>query len=203
VIKTLPLLVALALTWCFGCGPDCPDGQEATKSGDCIPLGDDDTLPDDDDDTTPADDDDDTTPADDDDDTTPADDDDDTTPADDDDDTTPADDDDDSASTPVSLATDIQPIFTASCTPCHVGGGSSASLTLDSAYSTLVGVPSSESPLNRVEEGSTQDSYLWHKLQGTQKKVGGLGQQMPGDGGTLTPAELALIEAWIVGGALP
>ena len=203
----LPLLVVFAVIWGLGCGPDCPDGQEPTKSGECVPLGDDDTIPGDDDDDATADDDDDATPGDDDD-ATPADDDD-VTPG-DDDDATPADDDDatpgdddDSAGTPVSLATDIQPIFTASCAPCHVGGGSSGGLTLDSAYATLVGVPSNESALDRVAAGSTQDSYLWHKLQGTQNSVGGSGQQMPGGGGSLTPAELDLIEAWIAGGALP
>ncbi len=209
----LPLLVAFALVAGLGCGPDCPAGQEPTKSGECIPVGDDDTIPGDDDDATADDDDatpgddDDATPGDDDD-ATPGDDDD-ATPG-DDDDATPGDDDDatpgdddDSAGAPVSLASDIQPIFTASCTPCHVGGSSSGGLTLDSAYATLVGVPSNESALDRVEAGSTQDSYLWHKLQGTQADVGGSGQQMPAGGGSLTPAELDLIEAWIAGGALP
>ena len=204
--ESLPLLVAFALIVGPGCGPDCPAGQEPTKSGECIPVGDDDTIPDDDDDATPGDDDD-ATPGDDDD-ATPGDDDD-ATPG-DDDDATPGDDDDvtpgdddDSAGTPVSLSADIQPIFTASCAPCHVGGSSSGGLTLDNAYTSLVGVPSNESALERVEAGSTLDSYLWHKLQGTQNDVGGSGQQMPGGGGSLTPSELDLIEAWIVGGALP
>jgi len=201
VSKNLTLLVILALVWAPGCGPDCPDGQESTKSGECVPVGDDDTLPTDDDDVT-ADDDDAT--ADDDDDATADDDDatadDDDATADDDDATA---DDDDSASTPVSLATDIQPVFDASCSPCHLGGGSSGDLSLDSAYSTLVGVPSSQSALDRVEAGSLQASYLWHKLQGTQGNVGGSGQQMPAGGGSLTQPQLELIESWISGGALP
>jgi len=205
VIKTLPLLALFALILGPGCGPDCPEGQEPTKSGECIPLGADDTIPGDDDDATA--DDDDTTPADDDD-TTPADDDD-ATPG-DDDDATPGDDDDatpgdddDSAGSPPSLAADVQPILDASCTPCHIGGGSSGGLALDNAYGTLVGVPSNESALNRVAAGSTEDSYLWHKLQGTQGNVGGSGDTMPANAPPLPALEMDLIEAWILGGAQP
>ena len=208
MIKTLSLLALLALILGPGCGPDCPDGQEPTKSGECIPVGDDDTIPGDDDDATPGDDDD-ATPGDDDD-ATPADDDDATPGDDDDDDATPGDDDDatpgdddDSAGSPLSLAADIQPLFDNNCAPCHLGGGASGGLALDSAYGTLVGVPSNQSGLNRVQAGLVQDSYLWHKLQGTQDDVGGSGNPMPGSAPPLPAVELDLIEAWITGGAQP
>ncbi|MBW2264043.1 MAG: hypothetical protein JRG91_18935, partial [Deltaproteobacteria bacterium] len=52
----------------------------------------------------------------------------------------------------------------------------------------------------RIEPGSTADSYLWHKVIGTQSSVGGSGSTMP-VGGSLTPHELDLIERWIVAGA--
>jgi hypothetical protein len=96
-MRTVTCLLSLAfaalLLVNLGCGPDCEEGYEATESGECVPIGDDDdtTATDDDDDTTAGDDDDtvdDDDTTDDDDDT--VDDDDDTT-ADDDDDTGPTD----------------------------------------------------------------------------------------------------------------
>ena len=62
-----------------------------------------------------------------------------------------------------------------------------------------------------IEPGDLANSYLWHKLLGTQLSVGGAGNQMPaisggppgGGGGSLGATELGLIEAWILGGAQP
>jgi hypothetical protein len=45
-------------------------------------------------------------------------------------------------------------------------------------------------------------SYLVHKIQGTQAAVGGSGDRMPLIGGPLTEGEIAVIRAWIAGGAL-
>ena len=66
-----------------------------------------------------------------------------------------------------------------------------------------MGVASSDVPsMNRVEPFDPQNSYLWHKLNGTMTSVGGTGSQMPKTG-SLTTTELALIEQWIVDGAAP
>lgn len=95
----------------------------------------------------------------------------------------------------------IQPIWNVECTPCHVGGGFSADLVLDSGYAALVGVPSTQSTLELVEPGSPSTSYLWAKLTDQQDAVGGSGVLMPKGGPPLTAGELALIEAWILAGA--
>lgn len=56
--------------------------------------------------------------------------------------------------------------------------------------------------MSLVEPGSAQDSYLWHKVSGTQGSVGGKGKAMPPKKG-LGPEEADLIAAWIDGGAQP
>ena len=96
---------------------------------------------------------------------------------------------------------DIQPIWSASCKGCHTGGGSSGKLKLDSGYSAIVSVKSTQATsYNLVEPGDTAKSYLWHKLQGTHTTVGGSGATMP-KSGTMTKADLAIIETWINEGA--
>ncbi len=65
----------------------------------------------------------------------------------------------------------------------------------------LVGVASTQSPLNLVEPGSADDSYLWRKLEGTQAEAEGSGGQMPLRRPPLSEEDLGLIEAWISAGA--
>jgi hypothetical protein len=97
--------------------------------------------------------------------------------------------------------TDIQPLWDANCAGCHIGGGASGGLALDSGYTTLVGVASTQlSSMDRVDPGATATSYLWHKLEDTQGTVGGTGVRMP-YGGALTTEQLAVIETWIGEGA--
>ncbi len=55
--------------------------------------------------------------------------------------------------------------------------------------------------LDKVEPGSTEDSYLWHKINGTQVEAGGSGLTMPKDNPPLTPQQMAIIEIWILSGA--
>lgn len=106
---------------------------------------------------------------------------------------------DDTSTDEYSFATDIQPILSANCDGCHIGGGSSGGLTMDAGYSAIVGVPSSTGT-DYIEPGDTGTSYLWHKINGTQTDVGGSGGQMP-QGGQLSQADLDTIEAWILAGA--
>lgn len=107
----------------------------------------------------------------------------------------------------VDYAGEIQPIWDAACT-CHLQGPSgtmtATTLTLnaDVSYAELVGTPATQADLARVAPSDLQGSYLWHKLQGTHREVGGSGTAMP-QIGTLSDEELASIEAWIAGGALP
>ena len=103
---------------------------------------------------------------------------------------------------------DIQPIWDAKCvTGCHIESGIAQTdgpiLTATASYADLVNAPSpTVAGLVEVKPGEPDASYLWHKVNGTQANVGGLGLQMP-QGGMLTADELALIEAWITAGALP
>jgi hypothetical protein len=46
-----------------------------------------------------------------------------------------------------------------------------------------------------------ENSYLYHKITGTQASVGGSGERMP-RGGQLSDAEIQTIRAWIAQGAL-
>ena len=99
---------------------------------------------------------------------------------------------------------DVQPIFTSACISCHDAGHfTGLDLSDGVAYSTTVGVASLQLPqMNRVQETNVGQSYLYHKINGTQGNVGGAGVQMP-IGGALNANEIGLIEDWIIDGALP
>jgi hypothetical protein len=103
----------------------------------------------------------------------------------------------------VSFSADIGPILDQHCATCHVTGTEAGHIALYSAvaYQYLVGVPSEESKLKRVEPGDPDSSYIVHKLNGTHVAVGGIGQQMP-FGNPPLPDELqAKIREWIAEGA--
>ena len=110
----------------------------------------------------------------------------------------------------VSLQQDVQPIFTASCavSGCHDAGSASAGMVLEEGrlfdpVEGIVGVPSQEAPaVVRVKSGSSAESYLIHKLQGTQDTVGGAGDRMPLGGEQLSDPTLQVIRDWIDQGAL-
>lgn len=103
----------------------------------------------------------------------------------------------------VDYEADIQPIWDQSCS-CHLAGGGSGGLVLAAgqSYANLVLVSSPSSGLFYVFPGSLDDSYLWHKLDGTQLDVGGNGAMMPLVG-QLEPDDLDRIATWIAEGALP
>lgn len=114
----------------------------------------------------------------------------------------------DTGAVAVDYMTDIQPIWDARCVEsCHISTGIAQTygplLTADVSYDQIVEAMSKTVPgIVQVKPGSTKDSYLWHKVNGTQANVGGTGLQMP-QGGMLTADELATIEAWINAGAKP
>ena len=72
---------------------------------------------------------------------------------------------------------------------------------------SLVDVPSGQATnMNLVEPGSAENSYLWHKLNGTHESVGGFGCAMPrtlgcDEAGKISAEDLATIESWINDGA--
>ena len=103
----------------------------------------------------------------------------------------------------VSFQNDVLPVLTTRCVMCHMDGADQAHLSLfPEAWSHLVGVASTESPLKRVEAGVPDKSYLYLKLMGTHLDAGGTGLRMPFQQDPLAAEELALIKTWIEQGAL-
>ncbi len=97
-------------------------------------------------------------------------------------------------------------IFAPKCFPgCHNPGNHYGGLVLDTqpnAYANTVNVLSTEvATMNRITPSDPANSYLQHKVDGTQGSVGGFGGQMPLIGGPLSVAERDLIRAWINAGA--
>lgn len=94
-------------------------------------------------------------------------------------------------------------VFTPRCSICHAGAAAPRGLQLtdaETSYTLLVGVPSSEFPaLLRVDPASADDSYLIHKLEGTQE----VGERMPRGGPYLDDDTIAVIRTWIDDGAPP
>jgi len=103
----------------------------------------------------------------------------------------------------VSFATQVQPIFTASCATngCHAGVMPQAELglTSSSAYAALVDKPSGQCTPARtlVKPGAPDQSYLMNKLLGTDLCFG---TRMPKTGG-ISAAQIQLIRDWIYNGA--
>jgi hypothetical protein len=99
----------------------------------------------------------------------------------------------------------IAPILDDKCAGCHYSEPEGLPLVSDGAYDLLVSHPSAQLPrMFRVYPGSLEDSYLWHKLEGTHLDVGGEGEEMPSTYGVpLTEQEHDLFRAWILDGARP
>jgi hypothetical protein len=104
---------------------------------------------------------------------------------------------------PTLLAVQAQ-VLTPRCalSGCHVTGTAPFGLDMSSAASSaahLIGVASGEKPaMLRVAAGDSANSYMYWKLSGNPNING---DPMPASGGPLSPADLALIAAWIDGGA--
>jgi hypothetical protein len=104
----------------------------------------------------------------------------------------------------LSYALDVQPIFDQHCVSCHSPPGASLGLDLETdGYGELVNQPSTQSGLDLVLPGDRTQSYLWHKIAGTQTSVGGNGSRMPRGGAALPTATRNLIGQWIDDGAAP
>lgn len=98
----------------------------------------------------------------------------------------------------VSYATDVQPIFDASCVGCHgAGGNAGLDLRAGSSHGNLVEVVATESSLLRVDPGSPPDSWLYLKMTGQHD----VGDMMP-PGGGLGSDTIDLVRVWIEEGAL-
>ena len=104
--------------------------------------------------------------------------------------------------TTVSFATDIQPIFNASCAVagCHAGGipGGNLFLGAGSSYANLFNVTSfGYAPAKRVVPFDLTNSVLYGKIIGS----GQFGQRMPQARPPLPQTMIDRVKAWILEGA--
>jgi len=112
---------------------------------------------------------------------------------------------------PVSLAFEVEPLFSSNCDPCHtvqeLGG---LRLSPGMSFEALVGVPNVlawDTDMPRVTPFEPQASYLMHKLVGcdpADKDWGHYQSTMPppiGETIPLTTEETLVIYTWIVQGA--
>lgn len=104
------------------------------------------------------------------------------------------------------LSADVQPILTTNCalSGCHAGAQPAQGMNLSDGqtFSNTVNVASNQLPsMDRIEPGEPNQSYLVHKIQGTQAGVGGSGNRMPLGGQALSQSQIDLIRAWITAGA--
>jgi len=82
-------------------------------------------------------------------------------------------------------------------------GGVVLSTDYHAAYGNLVGVPSRQSPLKRVEPGQPEASYLYLKLTDAHLAAGGEGEPMALGAWPLDEDQLELVRRWIADGAKP
>ncbi len=108
----------------------------------------------------------------------------------------------DDAGASISFKKQIQPIFDANCVACHQSGSAQEGLVLEEgkAYANLIRKPSHQANMALISPGSPQESYLLHKVGGSQASAHGRGERMP-LGGKLDPQELDLLRAWVAAGA--
>jgi len=115
----------------------------------------------------------------------------------------------------VSFASDVVPIFVASCSfpSCHGSttapqGGVYLGASAGQVYANLVGVPSTELvSMDRVKAGDPANSFLLHRVDGDACSLAGCTsaactELMPQGGPALEEAKLLAIRAWIIQGAL-
>ncbi|HMV68385.1 MAG TPA: lamin tail domain-containing protein [Myxococcota bacterium] len=101
---------------------------------------------------------------------------------------------------PPTWVADVKPIIDLKCAGCHTNGGASGGRswnTYADMFQQSIEVPL----LKEIKAFDRQNSYMWHKLNGTQGTVGGSGSRMPLSGGFLNTAQLNTFQAWIDGGA--
>lgn len=102
----------------------------------------------------------------------------------------------------VSFSEDVAPILKRNCLICHMPGDKQGNLSLyPDAIVSLREVSSTQSPLFLVKPGSAEQSYLYHKIAGTQEDVGGFGARMPFQKKPLHEDKIETVRQWVEQGA--
>jgi hypothetical protein len=85
---------------------------------------------------------------------------------------------------------------------CHVSGATAPNMEASVAYANLVDQLSTQATgLKYITPFSSDESYIVHKISGSQATKGGSGSTMPRGSTALTPETIAIIVNWIVSGA--
>lgn len=107
-----------------------------------------------------------------------------------------------SSAPPVSFRRQVQPIFDANCVVCHQSASAQEGLVLEDgkAYANVVGQHSHQANMALITPGSAENSYLLHKIAGTQAAAHGGGSRMP-LGGQLDASDIDIVRAWVLAGA--
>ncbi len=88
---------------------------------------------------------------------------------------------------------------------CHGKGGNDETeldLSGTKAYAAMVNVKSEQvTTMDLVKPGDPENSYLWHKINGTSGALGGDDAQMPDERPALDAETQAAIKTWIANGA--
>ena len=95
---------------------------------------------------------------------------------------------------PTAYERDLAPLLLA-CTGCHSGEEAESGLDLSDPWA-IVGVQSTQAEMMLLEPYNHLESYLWHKVAGTQGIAGGLGTGMP-IGDTWSDENIELLALWI------
>jgi hypothetical protein len=103
------------------------------------------------------------------------------------------------------FAANVLPLINMACN-CHQSSPilmAPFSLKPAEAYANLVNKPAMQLPsMMLVQPGALNESYVWHKINGTQAQVGGQGSIMPSTI-PLNAEERRVFERWIAAGATP
>ena len=92
----------------------------------------------------------------------------------------------------ISYSSDIQPIFTTSCAPCHI-----AAKTAGLSLATYAGVMAGGKDGAVIKPGDPDNSLLVQKIKGTQT----IGVRMPYHRDPLPDAKIQQISDWVTQGA--
>jgi mono/diheme cytochrome c family protein len=99
----------------------------------------------------------------------------------------------------ISYKNDVEPIFTAHCSACHMNGVASGGLSLSSYAGLVKGGNVVPGPV--FKPGDHKASVIWQITQPGPTPPWPGGARMPLGGPYLTPAEIQTIATWIDQGA--